>query len=409
MAKIRTISRRLLPWFLLALAVAVFAALVKTRPEARTQAPPDDRVRVASQVVEVGPVQPQKRVHGRITVPQRLSLAAALSADVRQVAVREGERIRTGQLLLALDERETRLLLAQREAEYRQVLAQIDSEHNRQQSDQQLLRQEQQLLELAREAVRRAETLETRSLASQSSLDEARRNLLQQTIALAQRQRAIADHPARLAALEAQRDQAESRLQQARLQLEHTRLLSPFDGRVAAVHAAPGQHVRPGNALVEIFDDGRLEIRAALPADLVTEANGVRPGASARARIGGRDYRLRLDRLGARVQQGAVAAFFRFEDDPRGLPLDQVVEVILDLPPVEAAFVLPGEALYGTDRVYKIVDQRLRAVRVRLLGSRLEPGQAGQLVLASDAIRSGDRVLTSKFATAADGLAVAVR
>ncbi len=409
MSTSRSFLRWLLPPLIVLLALAVVMALVKTRPGARTQTPPDERISVSTQTVQPGRVVPQKLLHGRIIAPQQVKLSAALSADVRALTVREGEHITRGQELLRLDDREIRWLVRQREAEYRQRQAQVESERNRQQADQALLEHEQQLLELAREAVRRAETLENRSLASQSSLDEARRALLQQTLALEQRRRAISDHPARLAALEAQRDQAKARLEQARLQLEHTRLLSPFAGRVAAVHVAAGQHVRQGNALLDIFDDGQLEIRAPLPAGWLQRWPQARlHGLPARARIDGRVYELRLARLSASLNRGALDAFFHFEDDPRGLPLDQVVELVLDLPPAEQAFVLPGEALYGTDRIYRIVDGRLRQVRVEHLGNRYMPRE-GLVVLRSDQIQPGDQVLISKFATASDGLAVKVR
>jgi len=64
------------------------------------------------------------------------------------------------------------------------------------------------------------------------------------------------------------RDQARAQLEEARDQLEEARLRAPFDGRIVAFHAEPGQFVAAGQPVMSISSERRLEVELALPAGL---------------------------------------------------------------------------------------------------------------------------------------------
>ncbi|TPW10536.1 MAG: RND family efflux transporter MFP subunit, partial [Halothiobacillaceae bacterium] len=67
---------------------------------------------------------------------------------------------------------------------------------------------------------------------------------------------------------------------------------------------------------------------------------------------------------------------------------------------------LPPEALYGIDRIYKIVDERLVAVSVTRIGEEVDGAGGERIVVASGAIKEGDLILTTKFANAMAGVRV---
>lgn len=158
---------------ILAIGIGGFKALRATRPDQ----PPvkiDERVwRVAA--VEVSPQRraPELLLYGRVEAPDLLKVAAANSARVAELAVRDGDRVQQGELLIRLDQRDFLPRLAQGRAAEAELRAQIDSERNRYSSDQAALENERVLMALAEDGVERQKRLKTQRAGSESSLDEA--------------------------------------------------------------------------------------------------------------------------------------------------------------------------------------------------------------------------------------------
>jgi hypothetical protein len=77
------------------------------------------------------------------------------------------------------------------------------------------------------------------------------------------------------------------------------------------------------------------------------------------------------------------------------------------MPPVAQAVDLPSEALYGMDRIYRVEDGRMRAVRIERLGVVLRDGERRERVLVrSPTLQAGDQVVVTQLANAIDGLRV---
>jgi hypothetical protein len=69
---------------------------------------------------------------------------------------------------------------------------------------------------------------------------------------------------------------------------------------------------------------------------------------------------------------------------------------------------VPVQSLYGDDRIYTVVDGRLRGVQVNTLGRRIDRnGQMQLLVRPSDRLLEGE-VLTTSLPQASTGLKVDV-
>ena len=62
-------------------------------------------------------------------------------------------------------------------------------------------------------------------------------------------------------------------MEQTRLLIERAKMLAPFAGRVAKVHAARGQRATPGEKLMEIYDPAYLRLRTSLPQRFAALAN----------------------------------------------------------------------------------------------------------------------------------------
>ena len=144
-------------------------------------------------------LSPTVRLYGRIESPHESRRRAAISADVQQVPVLAGTPVVLGDLLVQLDDRSLQLLLRQREGDLLEIKAQIDSEKRRYAADLEALQIERTLLQLGEKALDRAEQLARTQAGSAARVDEAQHAQQAQTLAIANRRRAINDHNPRLA------------------------------------------------------------------------------------------------------------------------------------------------------------------------------------------------------------------
>ncbi len=407
-------SRFLLPVLIIGLAAGVAFALIKSRPEAKPV-----EVKEKAWLVSVQPVTPAERtpvitLYGRVESLWSSQLTAGVAADVRSIEVIEGDDVFEGQLLLSLDDRDIQLLLVQREAALREAESRIEAELSRHRADRDSLPREKRLLALARDEVERVTNLANKKLGSQSQLDTAREAVERQAIAVNTRTQAVRDHKARLAQLESERDRAAALRDQMQLELERTRITAPFNGRIAKVLVSPGSRVRNGDALVQLYDTDAMVLRAQLPArhlPVVRQARQRGAELQVSGEIDAQPVKAQLLRLAGEVSSGSggVEALFQIDGAADVLQQGRFVQLDLRLPPQPMAIALPFEAVYGTDRVYRVDrEERMRSVRVERLGEARSDDGRSLILVRSNELADGDRVVITQLPNALDGLLVRV-
>ena len=400
-----------LPVLILALALGAAWSLVKTKPESVVIEVEEKAWNVRVERVRPQALRPRLRLYGHVESSRAARVAAAVGADVLEVAVREGDRVDGGRVLARLDGAEVALAAEQRAAELAQIKADIRTERQRHASNQAALPHERALLDLRRKAVQRARDLAKKRVGSQNTLDEALQGVEAQRLQLEQRQLAIRGHAANMARLEAGRRRARALLERARLDSARTEITAPFDGVISRVRVAPGDRVAPGTVLVELFDAHALEVRAQAPSGVLArlrEAIAADDALAARARVDGVDLMLRLRGLSGRVNEasGSVEALFDIGQGGEGMVLGRFVALDLEMPPLEGLVALPPEAVYGRDRIYLLDDGRMRAATVERMGeTRLENGQSRVLV-RGERLQDGVAVIVTQLPNAIDGLRV---
>ena len=407
----RLLSRALVPVLSLGGALIIFAVLYATRPEGAPVMPDEKAWPVAVQTVHLADLQPQLTLYGRVETPRSAMLTAAITGEVTQLLVREGQEVEDGHLVMVIDDSDYSLALAQREAELAEITAEIDSEKTRHQTNLASLEHEKSLLKLSRRAVKRAKELADTSVGSQAQLDEARQAEERQALALAQRKLDIREHSNRMAQLEARRDKAQALRDRALLDVERTRIRAPFAGRISETHAAPGDRVRSGDALLEMYDHKDLEIRAQIPTrylGMVTEALGAGDRLPITGIIGERTVSAELDRLAGHVQRGSggLDGLFRITGGSSLLQLGRTMELVLTLPTQAGVVALPHEAVYGMDRVYRIVEGRMEGMLVERVGEIRSTTGERRVLLRGPALADGARVVVTQLPNAIEGLRV---
>ncbi len=345
-----------------------------------------------------GPLRPGYRIEARPRVQRVVASGEVSSQSLAQVgseitgvvarrAVREGDAVRAGDLLLALRDDEQQARLREAEAALRQLQ---DSDRPQAAA---ALREAQSALNQAERELARRETLQARGLLAVEPLEQARQARIRAREAL---NRARLDAAA-LAAGASQEQLLRQRLEAARAALAKTRIHAQHDGIVQTRSVEPGDLVQPGRVLLEIARTDSREIL--LPLD---EKN-LAPLAL------GQHARVIADAYPERALQARVAFIAPAVDPARGTldvhlellePADflrqgMTVSVEIRTAERERTLVLPHDALRQRDgeraRVLVLDAGRVaeREVRLGLRGSALSEVldglQDGAQVLAVDA------------------------
>jgi HlyD family secretion protein len=177
--------RRMKRRTLLALVIAA-AALLAAALAWRALRPPE----VPAVVVEASPLQRTLVFSGRVASVSRVEVGSTLTGRVERVAVREGDAVRDGDVLVQLESEELQAALAQATASERQAAARLAGLKSTGRSAVQAgVAQAESVLRAAAADLQRTQDLLARGFVSVARLDEAQRAL---AVAQAQRDSAVA-------------------------------------------------------------------------------------------------------------------------------------------------------------------------------------------------------------------------
>lgn len=405
------LKRVVLPIAIILIAISVFIALKQSKPVKAKLEKPEKVWRVNTVDVEFQSISPQITVYGRVETPRKASLNAAITADVKQVNVLEGDVVQQGDILISLDDSDAQLLLQQREADLTEIEASISAEKTRYKRDKTLLVHENELLDLTEKAVTRAKKLEETRLLTRSSLDEAVANKQRQVVTVKRLNYDIAEHPTRLAVLKAKYNRAEALLGQAKLDIARSQITAPFSGRIAKLDVSIGDRVRIGDGLLSIYDLNNLELRAQIPGRYLKEIRqNLQQGKEvhAKAVLDDKTLDFVLTRLSGETREdsGGVDGLFTLKGNSHLLTLGTFLELSLELTSEQDVVEIPFNALYGLNRVYRIKEGYLEAVRIERIGEHQSSDDTVKLLIRSDDLKDGDNIVTTQLPNAMTGLRV---
>lgn len=406
------LTRKLMPLFILAVAIILFIFLKQTKPEGQTMTKPEKVWRVNSVEVSPGAFSPTMTVYGRVETPVITTLRAAISADVVQIHQFEGQSIDKGQSLITLDNRDVMLLVQQRQADINDIQAQIDTELDTHRRNLSILENQRNLLALSKKAVERVTQLEQTKLTSQATLDDALAAEQRQIVTVRELEHTIAQHTMRLDRLNAQKQRAQAQLELAELDLSRTVIMSPVSGRIANIHVGLGDRVRIGDSLATVYDLANLEVRAQIPSGLspiITKLLNMNKTIHAYATMGEEELTFTLSRLSGEVanDSGGIDGLFTLMTPSNTLVLGTFFDLTLVLPEQTNVIAIPYDALYGLDSVYVIRDHYLKKVMVQRIGEATI-NQQRVLLVTSDHLAAGEQIVSTQLPNAMTGLKVEI-
>lgn len=400
--------KRFVPLLILAIGVAGFILLKVTRPEPETVS-----ARERSWLVEVMTVTPDTRapilpLYGELVAPEQTTIAAPLAGRIGSRPVREGQRVKAGELLVALDEADVAPLVAQAEADVGDLRAQLSSEEVRYATDRNALEGERAILDNARRQFERTQSLVNRDLTSREALETASDTLARARLTVTARQRAVDEHPSRVQSLEARLARAQAALTSARRDAERATVRAPFDGIVTDIQVAEGDRVSQNARLLSVYPDQGLELRARVPDVFRQELlDALDSGEELQAVTDDGRHRFLLSRFAGTSDPAGTEAILTLRGEAGGLRPGGLLPVTLERPPAQNAIAIPYSALYGSDSVYRMTeDARMQRVTVKRLGEARGSNGDRHVVVSAEGLEAGDSLITTHLPNAMTGLKV---
>ncbi|WP_084456588.1 efflux RND transporter periplasmic adaptor subunit [Desulfogranum mediterraneum] len=382
----RLLAAALVVLVLLAGLVAAWAIL-HSSPKARRSPPPRRQTPVAVQEVRATTLTPELTTLGTVLSSRRLSLAPAISGTVLWLNPKliPGGRLRKGELVLRLDDREYQLARARR----RNQLEQASMDLRLEQGSQAVARREYQLIQQL----------------SETDLSKAPLDLALREPQLAKARAAEAT--------------ARTEVALAELDLERTSLVAPFNGLVLEKQVALGAQLNRQSVIATLVGTDHYWVRVTLPQEQLAKIQLPSPGQpGAEVLIQGLgDQQGRPPRRGQLIRllgevdpDGLLARLLIEVDQPLAadagqapLLLGSTVSVRIPALPLENVFPIPRGALHGPDTLLIATpDQTLeiRTVNVAWLN--------GDLAYVAQGLENGELVITSPLSAPIPGMELAL-
>ena len=384
-------------WFILALVVAAIAAgFFAWRGKAAEVA-----------TVTSGPIQHSLVFSSRVASVARTDLASTLTARVDKVLAREGDVVKLGQVLVALDDDDLRAQLQQAQAALATAQARVKSQFELSGPvAAQGMVQSRATLDFAIAELERTRKLHAQGFLADARLQDAERVVASARAAFAQsssQATANTKGGAEAQTIQARLIEAQAAVQIVKAKLEQTSITAPSDGRVIARTVEVGDVAQPGRKLLTLATTGETRLIAQIDEkNLSLLREGMRALASADA-FPDNKFEAELIYLAPSVDvtRGTVEARLRVAKPPSILRDDMTVSVevvtakkanVLSIP--AGALRAAGERLFVltlADGVAKEQDVRV-GVRSLQQVEIISGLSAGAPVVLDDRIRAGQRV-----------------
>ncbi|HQR19670.1 MAG TPA: efflux RND transporter periplasmic adaptor subunit [Burkholderiaceae bacterium] len=357
---------------LLVVAIGAGGAVIGSRSKPHEDTRKDERPPLEFARSDVVSLQPKRlsvelSVPGSVQAVSQATVRSKLSAEVKRVLVREGDRVSAGQVVAEFDTAQLRAQLAERTATYESARAQLATTERTRQANAQLVKQ---------------------NFISQNAFDTA-----------------DSAYQAQLAAVAAARAQ----LEQTQISMNDSVVRAPISGVVAKRHVQPGEKLAFDAPLMAIVDLQELEVQAQVP---VSDVPQIRRGMAAQVDIEGirgRSFAGRVERINPSTEPGTrtVNIYVSLPNEESILKAGMFAKVSLVTMPEAEAPALPMAAVRTDGQqsyVWVIADGKL-VRRDVAIGRRDE---RAQLVEVTSGLSSADVVLATKFDNLKDGLAAKV-
>ena len=226
-------------------------------------------LKVHAVTVQRGPIRSQISTNGKVEPVQNFESHAPIATTVRRLLVKEGDRVRKGQLLLELDNDDIRAQAARAQAQIKAAQANLAATKNSG-TQEEILTLNAQLAKTraARDTAQRnldsLKRLQQQGAASEGEVRQAETTLqtTQADLNLLEQKQKGRYSPPEVASTEAQAAQAQAAYESAQSALSKSSVRAPFDGIVYSLPVKLGAFVQAGDMLLQVADLSHVLVRA---------------------------------------------------------------------------------------------------------------------------------------------------
>jgi len=399
--------------------LVIMVLLVRLKPEAERQIPPQTGLLVEVMPVHAEQVNLYVEAYGTVKPREALSLVAEVRGQVVDIdpVFEEGSFIPRETVLIQIDPRTYQLEVDRRRVQVKQAAAEIKR------LDQEVVNLKARLeiaksdVSLAKNEYLRLQKLVDKNVIAQSQLDKTEQAYLSSLERLQSLENQLALTTPSKEQLVAQRDMARVMLQEAQLDLERSAIIAPFNGWALEKVIEKGQHVNIGQYLGKIYKAGELEIEVRIPVkDFKWLSANLDQKPSAVADIifesGETKYSWKghVARVKAQMEEKTRTLPIIIETDTTmaeenndgslGLRPGMFVTVKIAGRKIEDAYVLPRYLVYPGNVVYTVEDNQLKIKPVNVIRSYKET------VIIDQGLSDSDLIIKSPLSSVTEGMKV---
>ncbi|OUR80692.1 hypothetical protein A9Q83_00155 [Alphaproteobacteria bacterium 46_93_T64] len=406
----------LLPLLILGAGIGSFSYFVSTKAVEKPKAVKERVWNVGVLEAEPSIVASEINVFGSLISARDVELRSLVAGEVIHVAeaFRAGAYLQEGELLIEVDPFSYSSIVAEKEAgvlEARSRLAELQAVAK---SDRLMLVRDEEILDLEKRNVARSEKLRKKGNISDKSLDTAKTNLSRQRQQYEQRISQLEIQTARIGQQKATLERQKIALKIAKRDLENTHLLAPFSGYLTDIRVELGKRIDAKDQVARLIDSARMEVKFHLSNQqygiLIESPGGVmgrKVQVSWHAGQASHRFEGEIARIGSEIKSetGGIEVYAVLKSDPK---LNLVrsgafVDVSLIARNYDNAVRVPDHAVFGKKIVYVVEEGRLQPREIEILSN-----DGTELIVNGD-LKSGDQILTSRFAEVGPGIKVEIR
>lgn len=366
--------RKRLLWIVLLLVVIVGGLLLKPKKVAAPAATPVAASAVLEflpqEIITVTPLEIRQTLalSGALRAVEQVSVKARVSGNIREVLVREGESVKSGQVLVRMDTSEYQARVDQARGSFNAALAQLDIATKTRDNNLALL---------------------DKGFISRNAFDNA---------------------ASQYAIAQANVDAARGALEVVQKSLNDTVIRAPMSGLVSLRSVQPGEKVSADNRLLDIVNLQNMELEAAVP---TSDIGQVVLGQSVTLRVEGLDkpFSGRVTRINPSTQTGSRSILVYVQvPNPQGqLRAGMFAEAQLTLRSKSGVLALPAGALHkDSDAFYVYAIEGGKLVKKDVTpGIEGRDGDESKIEI-TDGLSAGAQVIRNNMGTLRTGSAVRI-
>jgi HlyD family secretion protein len=399
---LHTIIRK--PIVILGVSAGIFALLVWPNSPSTLQVAPTAPL-VTAEKIYPDTHQPTIILHGKVQSQRHATLKATMNADVVYSPHQSGHFIEKDADLMQLGSSKTQLAHAQSKANLHALEANIQSEINTQTYQKNALKKQQHLLELVQKDTNRQQYLYHHQQTSLATLEKTQQAYLKESLTTMSLQQKVDNHANTLQQLQAQYQQTKADLDKTYIDVKRLTIKAPFSGYITQLLVDEGDRVAPNTPLVAIYDPQSLAVQTQIPRQYAQQIEASTAAITATLSYQQQPVALQLTHLSKHIEAAHGSTLALFEPKtPFTAPIGQWFKIKLALPPTPNSFIVPEQAIYHGNTVYKIQNRALVGIPITILGHANTPDHA--IIITSQALYHGDTLLTTHLPNAITGMQV---